>query len=620
MSLSCLTHNDFDRRIALFGLIVSSFLCIFLLAVGKILYFSATIFLIIPCLLWIFYGRKLHLKQEVDPINSINLSFKSATLLFYILLVFSLMSVLLRSNLYERPIIYFVIVSIMATSLAFSITCSHNTKSYKCIILINIVVFGAIISLSPYIIFPGLIGVDTWIHKYYTELIVSYSHVPGDFSYSKIPLFHLLLAENILISNLNYRSSTIFISFIQIICDTLFTFILGNFITKNYKIGLLSSLFLINSNYHILRIFWFTPNSLAVVYFPSIIFLLYYAYESRRIEYSVLSLILIFSLILTHTMASLAFSIVLFVIYITSKLFRIVDKAGTNTEVMNLNSVTLYSAILLFWWTYVTVYLKIFSNFLANKFSSNSIFEMSANVMYYTTSQISYFETFLSYIPEFIFYSVSFIGVFYMLSKKSNKYAFSYSTTGPIILLVSFTAPLLNSWIIQDRWRFMGECFLVVPLALACLLIYQYLNTKLSKACYFIIIFIFSFMMVTSIIAVSDNYFLFENSGHRYAFTDSELQGVNTISAKYNGTIASDKYSTTLISEGYDIQDISKNLESGAFSDIDDKMIMIRSTIIDKPFWCYRSVYKLNYNPKEKLEAIGYNKVYESSSLSGFIR
>ena len=115
------------------------------------------------------------------------------------------------------------------------------------------------------------------------------------------------------------------------------------------------------------------------------------------------------------------------------------------------------------------------------------------------------------------------------------------------------------------------------------------------------------------------NHILYPCTGFRSALTESELQALQSVSGMWNGPIGADDYCSVATCMGYDIREINNQLDTKDFTKSTNMLILIREEIINKPFWIYRATYKLDYDPKQLLTNQGYSKMYDCSSVSGYL-
>lgn len=602
--------RDFDKIFSIVGIIFSSILIIYLSISGHLLYLIVGILTLISCIIWLLIRKNASLKRlNLPQSSSIYLALNT---LFFIFLTLSILSIYLRPNLYERPLIYFIFTSIMSGIVALEIVFSPQKQKHIGLILFQIIIIGLITAWSQQIIFPNVVGVDPWGHQLFTLNIIDTSHIHEDFAYSKLPVFHLIIASASLMTDLNYKFSTMFsVCMVQIICNTMFIFLLGKFIFDNYKVGVLGALLVITANLHIHMAFWTIPNSLAAVFIPIIIYLLFKMKREKSIIATALSIFLMMTLVLTHTITAMGMAITLFVLFAGFEIYNVFYSKGSIS--VTLGTSIFFSTFMFAWWTYASGDITNLANLI--KWGFRADFGIPTAILSYYV-RVPFIERLLIYLGEFSFFALSIIGCFYMMSKKGNRFSFTICIAGVVIMAISFFAPLTGHWIIQDRWRYVSQILLAIPVAIPILLLYNLRNKKIASISYFIGISLLVFLMISSSWANMDNHFLYPNTGYRSALTQSEVQAVQTVFRMWNGTMGVDKYYNNVKSIGYNTTDISNQLTDKDFT---SSLVLIRDEIINKPFEISRAVYKLDYNPKQTLDDQEYSKIYDCGSVSGFV-
>jgi hypothetical protein len=585
---------DIDRIFAIIGIIFSSILIIYLSISGRLLYLIVGILTLISCVIWLLIRKNTSLKRlNLPQSSSIYLALNSG---FFIFLALGILSIYLRPNLYERPLIYFIFISIMSGIVALEIVFSSQKQKHIGLILFQIIIIGLITAWSQLIIFPQVVGVDPWSHQLFTLNIIDTSHIPEDFSYSKLPVFHLIIASASLMTDLNYKFSTMFsVCMVQIICNAMFIFLLGKFIFDNFKVGLLGALLVITANLHIHMAFWTIPNSLAAVFIPIIIYLLFKLKKNIPTKATALSIFLMMALVLTHTITAMGMAIILFVLFAGFVIYNILYSKDAGIIPVTLGILIFFTTFMFAWWTYASGNIIDLANLIKWGFSAD--FGTPTKVLSYSAA-VPFIEHLLSYLAEFVFFAVSIIGCFYMISKKGNRFSFMMCIAGVVIMAISFFAPLTGHWIIQDRWRYISMILLGIPAAVAILLVYRARNKNIATASYFLFIILLTFLMVTSPWANMD--FLYPNTGYRSALTQSEFQAAQTVSVMWNKTMGVDKYYNKGSFMGYNTKDISNQLNDKDFT---SSLVLIRDEIINKPFEMFRAVYKLDYDPRQTLDS-----------------
>ena len=135
--------------------------------------------------------------------------------------------------------------------------------------------------------------------------------------------------------------------------------------------------------------------------------------------------------------------------------------------------------------------------------------------------------------------------------------------------------------------------------------------------------FLLTFSMIMSPTANQDNRTLSPNLGVRNAYTESEIQAVNTISNLWNGEIGTAHLGRLKELPGLNIKvkGIDNQLYNADFSDIEDELVlMISKEITEHAFLLNGSTYRLDYNLQQLLTRQGFSKIYDCGSVSAFRR
>ena len=224
----------------------------------------------------------------------------------------------------------------------------------------------------------------------------------------------------------------------------------------------------------------------------------------------------------------------------------------------------------------------------------------------------------------FLVFALSFIGCFYMVSRRfGNSYSFAMVMGGVVILALGFLSPLFGREIIAGRWLYLAEIMLAIPLGLALLLLCGVFKNKLARVGLMsFLVFPLSFLMIMSPTTNLDNHLFSPNTGVRYAFTESELQAMDTIPNVWDGKIGADEHSKLPIIYQFNgkVITIDDYLLTRDFTNGQDMLVMIRQEIVNFPFPLGGGIFKLHYDPRHVLVEQGFSRIYENSSVSGFLK
>ena len=82
-------------------------------------------------------------------------------------------------------------------------------------------------------------------------------------------------------------------------------------------------------------------------------------------------------------------------------------------------------------------------------------------------SRISFGEQLFNSLAFFLFWGFSFIGSFYLLSKRfGNKYSFLLALSGSVLLAIGFFGLLIGRSALDERWWHFAQILLAIPMIL----------------------------------------------------------------------------------------------------------------------------------------------------------
>jgi hypothetical protein len=608
--------NKIDKILAIVGLVICISLEILLFKkMNSIVYILPFIFTSMSCLFWLFTqdGSYQHISIRWDRHIYIVLC-----LAFFLLLTLSICVLHFRENIYVRPILFFIITAVMSGLISVEImVASLSDKISKSIILLQILILGLCLVFSQMLLYPSVIGNDPWYHQMFATIIVDKSSIPDGFGYSKLPIYHLYVASLMLLTNLDYKNSSMLsVSLLHVVIGGMFIYLLGRNIT-NDKTALLSGLVLVTANLFIKFSYWVVPNSVGAIFILIIIYLLFASYE-KSMRYHLLALFFMFVLILTHTVSSMCLEIILlgsWILFIIYYNFR----EDCFKSLIPLRLAILFFTSMFAWWIYASGHISEIATLIKWGFSIDSDVQISQqSIKYALNSSIA--ESLFNSIGLNLFFSMSNIGFFYMISKKyASSKSFALAFIGMTILSVSYFSFVFGLSIIEGRWWYFAQILLAIPFSISLLYIINLTNYgAIRLIALFAFVATISFFMIMSTNANTDNRSFSETIGFRSALIESELRACDAARSIFNRTMSMDTYYTEVGYLGQNVSDISKNLYTKRF-ERSDNLILIRSEIIDHPFDSSVGNIRLEYNPRCLLENYGFSRVYDCGSVTGHI-
>jgi len=540
------------------------------------------------------------------------------SLLYIILLIASILSVNFRPELYERPLLYFIATSLMAGTIACQILFSNERQ--KWFIIPQIVVLGASIAWSQLLIFPNVVGADPWYHQMVTMNILEFQTIPGG-AYSHLPLFHLMVATTSLLSDLSYKiAAMLSVSLAQIICNVSFVYLLANLIFKNHKIGLFASLMVVVANHHINMSFWSIPNSFAGIFIAIIIYMILKDISDRSAPKNIILIVLFFTTIFTHTIATTCIAILLFAAWLSMVAFNAIHPKKYAT--MSVLLPIVFTLAMYSWWDYATGHTKTLAKLIEWGFSKDVfIMDGAAKVSSVYTSVIPITEQIFNQFGMFLFFATSFIGIFYLLSQKDTR-CFVFALIGLIPLAIGFFSLIFGFGVIEHRWWYFAQILLSVPLAATIGLLLKAWtahNAKIIASGLLFAVSLFTFLLIVSPSANADNAMFSPNTLVRSSLTESELHSISMVSGMYPGEIGTERYITNVVSFlpiDIKLTVIDENIFTGDYSRLNQGDVLIREHIKGNTFKLFQGPYRLDYDLGQRIERQGYSKTYNANSVT----
>jgi len=615
--------NEIDKILAILGIIFSLVLTIWLaLAISRAIYTTVGVFSFLACAGYLAIRKSLS-KSTLPSLALAEASsrlYLALNIFFFLLFAYSILSFHLRPDLYTRPLGYFIALALTAAVVAVEILFLSSRRWCSHFALFKIVLIGLSLEFSQLLVFPSIVGIDPWWHQMFTLKILTTGHVPEGLTYSQLPLMHLMVGSASLTTGLSYKMATmLYVSLSQVLCNVLFTFLLGNFLF-NKKVGLLGGLLLVVGNCHVLMGYLVTPTTMAAVFIPAIIYLLLKVRrEKPNVGISLVNLLMV-ALILTHTVASACMAILLFLFWVAFLVYNRMYR-GWKTPV-TLSIPVLFVVETLSWWTYASGDIRTLGEFIKRGFSLN-IMPMFSFIQY--AYVVPFSEDLLNKVGMFLFFAISLIGCLYFISRRfGSSYSFAVAIGGAITLAMGLFPRITGRSILEDRWWYFSQILLALPLALAFFLFCSTVKNKLGKSLLLAALtFSLSFLMILSPVANLDNPTFSPNTQVRYAFTESELQAIERVSNIWSKKIAVDTHYSYLRWSSYPAKEIDTQIYNKNYTSCQDTFILIRKEIVNHPFQLQlrgtERTHKLDYDPRKALTAQAFSKVYDCGSVSGFV-
>lgn len=604
---------DLDRTLAIAGVIFSILMITLGMVAGRFMYPVLGGLVLISCILWLAIRKHGTIELHLPESRTMTISCAAC---FFGLYVLSILSVYLRPEIYGRPLLYFVLTALMAGIIAYEIFISG--RQHTGLILIQIMLLGMSIAWSQLLIFPGVLGVDPWYHSTFTDSIINGGFIPEGYSYSKMPLFHLMIALTSISVALPYKFAAMAsVSLGQIICNVLFVYLIANYVFRNYRVGLLAALLVIIANHHIFMSYWSIPNAFAAIFIPIALYLLFLGFTNdRHPTFIILYAIVSASIILTHTIAAMCMAILLFVVWGALAVYPFSD---STTEIhVPLSVPVSFTIAMLVWWTFVTGSMEVLIDLIKSAFSIDFFVATPVEFRYL---YMPFGEQVFNSLGEFSFFAFSIIGVLYMISRRGDSPTFALAWAGMTPLAIGFFPVISGLAVIEHRWWYFAQILLSIPLAVSIHTVGTRESKNQASRLRLISGFVvaLSFLMIMSPAANMDNTAFSPNTIWRVTIIESELHA-QTVLDHYGGVSRSDVYySNALGHMGYDTQTFCEEVAARDLQSMGGDLVLVRDTIRRDPFMLFSTPYKLGYDLKDAMNTADFSQIYDSGAVYAYL-
>ena len=629
VSLRC----NIDKVAAIVGAVAS----LWMITIGAIYdragFLTLGVLIMSSCLIWLLMRGNAPFEFQFPVIRT---NFYLWSICFFLLYALSVLSIYFRPHTYERPLLYFILISLAAGAIACEILIAD--RRHIGLILVQIFLLGMSIGWSHLFIVPGVIGKDPWYHMGFTNLIISEHYIPENSiysSYEKLPLFHLMIALTSLVTGLPYKYATMAsVSFGQIACNAVFIFLIANYIFKNYKMGLLSALLVVIASHHVLMSYLSIPNAFGAVFISLMLYLLFSrvtgtprAVGVSKITALLLLLILMVAIIFTHSIVSMFMALLFFVILIIGVANRFFyQKTVSTVPYLELTILTIFTIGALAWWTYSSDHIDTLAHLMKAGFKSDFFLRYPELGLY--RAEIPFMESIYNVLGLYAFLSLSLVGVLFMISQR-NHLTFLFALISITPALTAFIFTISGGSVIEQRWFYFSQVLLSIPLMLTLLLVGRWLVKKprYLNIPIFGIIVIMSFVTFTGSYGSLDCNEITPSSVNTLYYTQSEMIGSEFIGNKAVGLISSDvtycvNPSSSVFMNVHNIdkrrlQMLDLSYFTGEFEH-DGSIKVIRAAYLNEIRT--KSLLSDYISPDESvyLSSLGFDKIYDNSAITAY--
>lgn len=542
-------------------------------------------------------------------------------------------------NLYYRPISYFILICVLAAIIASQILYIREEDGVISLLL-QIFLLSILIRVGIFYNFPSLMGYDAYFHASMARAITDTGFVaPIEISskYFYYPLSHIFISITQIMGKTDIKDAMFYSIGLASIFSTVGVYLIGKNL-EGPQMGLLATL-LINLNNHniVAGIANITPGSLVLCYFIFIIYAIFS--EKQSLRYTGFILLITILMVLTHQLTTFVVFLSLISVYAGRYLHNHVYKSPS-IKINSSNYILFFIISLQTYWmfTYVnqdTSFLEMVLSPLMDVIKAGSSYSSTELILGSVNNQET-LEVLLLHISYLTLPFFAIGGVLAWFSrgdiKKVNK--FSIALVVAILYSLAYGIPLLGIRnFLTSRWFPLIAVFLVLVAASYILKLVSLFNSKKAKiSAIFIIVLLFSFVMVTTPGINKDNPLVAKDTTVRNQFKEIEIDAIKTITAKYSGNILMDSpYDSCLFyrDKGYDSSNATyfnvQHIQTGKIDD--NSMILLRKSTLKEPVsindperYGVNSIQTLPEGFFNRFEAYDYARVYDNEEVLAYMK
>ncbi len=587
------------------------------------------------CLIYIIFRKKF--KSEASISSGKNRLKSLLGLSFYI--IFLICVLIFSMNLHYRPMSYFILVCALAGIIASEILYIREGDRVSSILL-QIFLLSILIRVGIFYNFPSLMGYDAYFHANMARIITNTGFVaPFQISgkYFYYPLAHIFISVTQILGKTDVKDAIFYSIGLANIFITAGIYLIGKKL-EGPQMGLLAAL-LINLNNHniVTGIANITSGSLVLCYFIFIIYTIFS--EKQEVKYTGLLLLITILMVLTHQLTTFVVLFALVTIYIGKYLHNhLYNNSPLRTT--GFNYILFFIVSMQTYWTFTfvtsdTSFLEMVFKPLMEVFQAGAGYSSDELIVGSVINQDT-LEVLLLHISYLALPFFSIGGVLAWLSREDLKKIDKFSIALVVIILYSFAygIPLLGMRnLLTTRWFPLISVFLVLVAASYILKLVSLFDLRKAKIpAIFIIMLLFSFVMVTTPGINKDNPLVAKETTVRNQFKDIEIQAIKTVSGKYSGDILMDSpYDSCLFysDSGYNSSNARYfNIQQIKTGEIEgNSMVLLRKSTLKEPIsindpdrYGVNFIQELPGEFFNRFEARDYALIYNNEEVFAYVK
>ncbi|MDR7665077.1 hypothetical protein RG963_04580 [Methanosarcina sp. Z-7115] len=615
-----------DSLLAAIGVILGVLIALLYLVSPTIHLFSIGMALTLSCSLYLIIIYSQFPAYSLQHITKNGKKLLDITFL----LLFSL-SLIITHNLEYRPLVYFLLYSLCAGSIAVSIYFS-NTKIDYFIQYLKIILLSFNIKYSIFNLAGFIPGVDPWTHAKMNSLLSQTGNI--GVLYDKeiyFPIMHIQTVIMELLTNTSLRDASNFAIIIPFVFASSFVYLVSKDLL-GHRAGLFAMLLVNISDYHI---YWGSSpqtTSYGLILYYLLVYILVKSYFLNcNYKWVAISILLSFILIITHAVSSFIFLITTASLFLGTIFYNFLYKEW---KISKLKNISLITAIMLLQQWFIAIYST----------DGRPFFDVIVSTLYfYITGHAEFLNrpetisAFSATMPPFLerfadicgfslFLFFGIIGSLFCLSDKHrSRDIFSFIFVLTVLFSINFSFPLFGIRnIMPSRWFAFEYLFLSTLASFSILKLSTYFKSRKLRPIFVAVVFIsIAFFMSTSTISNLDSPLWLKTETVSTTYTLGEVRGAETLSKFGNNFLSDYRFGETVISLYFEkkciILDSNENLGHG-------NIFIWRSHMEQRPIGRY-TLLKGYYKPIVSTIVLGkdfhskltkYNKIYYNKDISAY--
>ncbi|MFC2056482.1 hypothetical protein ACFLTO_02800 [Chloroflexota bacterium] len=503
---------------------------------------SIGLILIIVCLVYLIFKQKL-LALVSDHQASRGLIL-IINITFWLSLAGSIYS--LSAETLNRPLIYFILISIAASMIALQILYSRQ-KGTTYLILFEVLLVSLSVRASAFFVFPTIPGADPWEHANYIKDFVNLGRIAstsGNVHYLDYPIMHLNVTAMKLITGtgVDYKATMFLGVGLPLMLSSVFVFLIGRSLV-NTRVALLAALLISLADCHLMWSIQIIAMSLGISLYTMILYL--FLRDKDNINSLSISLVIValFVLILTHTVSAFIMFCFILSFLIGKYAYRLlyIERGTSERNMISFGLLALFGVgMLAVWMNSAYVGSGTFFHVIVRAFYGSLTTEAA---FMDATPVASGLRLDLNNLGFLILVFFGILGCLLWLTQKEE----SRTKVSLIAMLIVFFATIFSfslfgiKNILPGRWYVFIYIVLTIVAASAILtVIYRIGYHKLRAILLICIVFGISFFMITNNNSNMDSPIYTLESNSRKVYTNSEMAVGEWVAEAYDGEIITD--------------------------------------------------------------------------------